>query len=800
MANYQLLKADIDEKVYQNGKQEITGENLNSVLNEMVTTLGAEYQFAGVATIGTNPGTPDAKVFYIANGKGTYTNFGGIEVKEDEVVVLYWDTAWHKEATGIASHAKLTELETEVIYDVTANNNGATFVSLSVLLSSENLSTLIPIAVRCGGMSIRFIQSSDNKYVQYRCVVDEFTTDTTKWTICDGGVYIENPEWVIVKTDKKNRILYGVKSDGKFYFGEGCPQQVKEYVEEKINTLDDLFVTKVTGKSLIDEIFASTHSVIENPEYLEVKKDSKNRIIEAIRKDGKKELGLPTDQDDILQKQIDVINNNLAVNNIENKKVITLAFISKATNHNEVVDNIKNGEWGLWYGNVGQELIYKTINGGIEVIDDIATLCSYKYNYAGTIFSIFQAQGYVMPQLCEDVKNPSHDVLPDCKIPMIDAMPDYTGETWDWTKAVREWSRGAAVYSIMQQSYAYLDALVLAYPNIITKYDPMASADYTEGEITVHAMPNIKTYMSNHGFNAYPFWYDGCNEGDYTVGEYTAHIKACPAFRTFVYKISQADNWYMYKQDNRRVRRRNLYVQAGVHGYENMGPVAACHLAKELLSTSDSAFSVLAHYDVYILPCLDGYNILHGDYDGALGVNANRNYPTPWWREEDEHWGKAAGDYFVTRLACAFIDTLNPDVAFDVHDQTPAVKDFGYFECGYHYTTHQMYHAYPCIASVVRNTAKFERYFGTKNQIPLMRNQDFPTNAAHAHDYFFAKGIRCSGVLELPSGINYTAQSDGTCVYGRVTANDFNQDTWELAGLLIIDYVYKMCEDNINNF
>ena len=114
MANYQLLKADIDEKVYQNGHQEITGENLNYVLNQMVTTLGAEYQFAGVATINTNPGTPDAKVFYIANGKGTYTNFGGINVTEDEVVVLYWDTAWHKEATGIASQEKLTELESEV--------------------------------------------------------------------------------------------------------------------------------------------------------------------------------------------------------------------------------------------------------------------------------------------------------------------------------------------------------------------------------------------------------------------------------------------------------------------------------------------------------------------------------------------------------------------------------------------------------------------------------------------------------------------------------------------------------------
>ena len=45
---------------------------------------------------------------------------------------------------------KLSELEQKQqiqvgVYDVTTNNNGATFDSLSVLLSSENLSTLIPM-------------------------------------------------------------------------------------------------------------------------------------------------------------------------------------------------------------------------------------------------------------------------------------------------------------------------------------------------------------------------------------------------------------------------------------------------------------------------------------------------------------------------------------------------------------------------------------------------------------------------------------------------------------------------------
>ena len=111
MSNYNSLKTTIDANIKQNGVQAITGQILNSVLNAMVNTLGAGYQFAGVATLdpATDPGTPDAKVFYIANGKGTYANFGGLEVTEDDVVVLYWDSSWHKVSTGIASM--------DVIYD-----------------------------------------------------------------------------------------------------------------------------------------------------------------------------------------------------------------------------------------------------------------------------------------------------------------------------------------------------------------------------------------------------------------------------------------------------------------------------------------------------------------------------------------------------------------------------------------------------------------------------------------------------------------------------------------------------------
>lgn len=100
----------------QPGVWSATGETggLDSVDYEKITKieqlLQEGYTFMGVATLETKPGTPDQKVFYIANGKGTYPNFGGINVDEDEIVLLTFDTSWHKTLTGIASQAKLIEL------------------------------------------------------------------------------------------------------------------------------------------------------------------------------------------------------------------------------------------------------------------------------------------------------------------------------------------------------------------------------------------------------------------------------------------------------------------------------------------------------------------------------------------------------------------------------------------------------------------------------------------------------------------------------------------------------------------
>lgn len=99
MSEYSSLKATINANIKANNNHEITGAITNSVLNAMVDSLGAGYQFMGVATPQTNPGTPDPKVFYIASTAGTYSNFGGIVLADGEFAILCYNGNWNKVVT-----------------------------------------------------------------------------------------------------------------------------------------------------------------------------------------------------------------------------------------------------------------------------------------------------------------------------------------------------------------------------------------------------------------------------------------------------------------------------------------------------------------------------------------------------------------------------------------------------------------------------------------------------------------------------------------------------------------------------
>lgn len=111
MANYSDLITAINAVIKTNGNNEITGTVLQNVLDSIVSTIGANRTFAGIATTATTPRTPDQNVFYIAAAPGIYTNFGGLTVNPNEVALFTNNTSgvWVKDTVPIANFRSLQQ-------------------------------------------------------------------------------------------------------------------------------------------------------------------------------------------------------------------------------------------------------------------------------------------------------------------------------------------------------------------------------------------------------------------------------------------------------------------------------------------------------------------------------------------------------------------------------------------------------------------------------------------------------------------------------------------------------------------
>ena len=94
MANWDNLKAAIQDVIKENGNEEITGQVLQNTLLSIVNNLGENATFAGIATPETNPGTPDQNVFWIALKEGNYINFGNFFVENGITLITNKNGTW----------------------------------------------------------------------------------------------------------------------------------------------------------------------------------------------------------------------------------------------------------------------------------------------------------------------------------------------------------------------------------------------------------------------------------------------------------------------------------------------------------------------------------------------------------------------------------------------------------------------------------------------------------------------------------------------------------------------------------
>ena len=115
MGNYEQLKQAVSDVIKTNGNQEITGEIMQNALLSIISTVGGNATFAGIATPDTNPGTPDQNVFYIAAKDGIYVNFNNTKLYNNIVVFSNKNGNWETLYCDIPNISSINNISKSIL-------------------------------------------------------------------------------------------------------------------------------------------------------------------------------------------------------------------------------------------------------------------------------------------------------------------------------------------------------------------------------------------------------------------------------------------------------------------------------------------------------------------------------------------------------------------------------------------------------------------------------------------------------------------------------------------------------------
>lgn len=196
MANYDNLIASIKGAIKNNNTQAITGQVLQDAMLDMVSQLGKNYAFGGVATPSTNPGTPTTNTFYIATEAGTYTKMGGVVLNASEFAVIAWNgTVWSKHTVfDVLSLPDAEGADPQTLVSIVVDGNQLKQVKLASMLSYKedevaygvewNVTVSSSAMTRIGNMSLH--RSLPIQKKMKGCLLDD-----------DGNVveYLPEDDW-----------------------------------------------------------------------------------------------------------------------------------------------------------------------------------------------------------------------------------------------------------------------------------------------------------------------------------------------------------------------------------------------------------------------------------------------------------------------------------------------------------------------------------------------------------------------------------------------------------------------------
>jgi hypothetical protein len=285
--------------------------------------------------------------------------------------------------------------------------------------------------------------------------------------------------------------------------------------------------------------------------------------------------------------------------------------------------------------------------------------------------------------------------------------------------------------TIMPQVYALFDQLMAANSSYITKIDIAEQLGISYPEYA-NGVSGSSTYLDT------------------------------PAYKTYMYKLIDTSA-YSGNGANGLAEKHRLLIVCGTHGNEIATPFNAYLLAKLLCNPvdDDNAFKLRSAFDIYIIPCLNGYGMYHLTRENANGVNINRNYPVAKWAVSgagtEDYTGPSAGSEFETQVVMGATKIIQPHVAVDHHN-------YGKLKWQFYAMVSKANQArviYQALAECSRAFAKsFPAYFGTKYK--LFQDADGSTPSVLAFDtrgstdrWWFENDVDAPACVEIGNNINY---------------------------------------------
>lgn len=370
----------------------------------------------------------------------------------------------------------------------------------------------------------------------------------------------------------------------------------------------------------------------------------------------------------------------------------------------------------------------------------------------------------------EDLK---HSIALDIACAEITRKPPLVEFTYDYIlKDVAKYTEGFTIRwaetTVMDQVYEKFDDLVKNYSSYISKVDAV--------ELVGLEYPSYSKL-------------EGAASGNYL---------ATPSYKTYLYKLVD-DNPYVGNDVTGVNKKRKLFIVGGTHGIEVANCVNLYIFAKMLCEGVDeNYFKLRESFDIYILPCLNGYGIYHGTRVNANGVDINRNYPSRNWAISGslgsvDYSGDVAGSEFETQLIMALTSNISPDIAIDHHNYWPNLKWQFYTNVKREEYIPLLYQSLvDCSFAFIKGLPS---YFGEKVKL-FVENSGSSINGIRENNgttlaWWDENGVKISSTLEVCCAIGYM---NGIHVIGDEGYDYYGNDTFSVAEYTLRNQIIRFCD------